>query len=128
MLLGSLFDHVRLLPFSFECLKITMFSSQLIFSLSLYFLTSVYADYVVYPRIRNNLRLNADITDSITSLLGARNVQTFVSRPRAVYEFWLIKATDNQVVLVKGMVGVSVSIPIWNGCGWINYAELPIVG
>ena len=89
-----------------------MFASQLFVFLTLFLHTVVYADYVVYPRIRNNLRLNSGITDSIISFLGAENVQAFSSRPRRLYEFWLIKATASQVTAVKGMVGVSVFMPM----------------
>ena len=111
---GSLPDIApSFLPF--ECLKTTMLTSQLFLFLSLPFLASVYADYVVYPRIRNNIRLNAAITDSITFFLGAENVQTFISRPRQVYEFWLIKATDTQAVVVGGITGVSILCQYWLG-------------
>ena len=105
----------HLLSFRLECLKMTMLTSQLFLFLALPFLASVYADYVVYPRIRNNIRLNAAITDSISFFLGAENVQTFVSRPRQVYEFWLIKATDTQAGVVRGITGVSLLCQYWLG-------------
>lgn len=114
--------------FHFEFIKMTILTLELFFCLSLFFLTSVYADYVVYPRIRSNLRLNSAVTDSIISLLGAENVQTFMSRPRQVYEYWLIKATDSQVVVVRGMVGVSTSMPVWGWIDWNADAEFTIVG
>ena len=96
-----------------------MFASQLFVFLSLFFHALVCADYVVYPRIRNNLRLNAGITDSINFFLGAENVRAISSRPRQVYEFWLIKATASQAAVVKDMVGVSVFMPMWGGTDWI---------
>lgn len=92
--------------------KMTFLISQLFLFLSLSFLVPVHADYVVYPRVREDLRLNAAITESIISLLGAANVQTFISRPRQVYEFWLVIATDSQAGLVRKIAGVSTSMPI----------------
>lgn len=111
-------------------MKMTLPSNQLLFSLSLFFLTSVCADYVVYPRTRNNFRLNSEVTDSINFYLGPENVQTFISIPRQVYEFWLIKATENQAVVLRNLPGVS-SFPYqygvgtdWNGC----FTEYPTLG
>lgn len=99
--------------------QMTMLTGHLFLFLSILFLNSVYADLIVYPRIPSNLRLNAAITDSIVSLLGAENVQTFISGPRQVYEFWLIRATNSQVAIVKGMVGVSISMTKWDGTSWV---------
>ena len=98
--------------FPLGSLEVTMSASQLYLFLSLFFYTLVYADYVVYPRIQSNLRLNAGITDSIISLLGAKNVQAFISRPRQVYEFWLVKATPSQAAVIKNVVGVSLFVPM----------------
>ena len=105
-----------------------MSASQPYLFLSLFLFTLVYADYVVYPRIRNNLRLNAGITDSIISLLGAENVQTYSSRPRQVYEFWLIKATASQAAVVKNVVGVSLFMPMRIGTACITDLEMALVG
>ena len=106
----------------------TMSTSQLLHFLTLVFLASVNADYVVYPRIQNNLRLNAGITNSMNSLLGTENVQTFISNPRGVYEFWLVKATASQAVVVREMVGVSIFTPTLGITGWNTDAVLRTTG
>ena len=74
-------------------------------------------EYVVYPSVRNDLRLNARLTASFFSLLGVRNVKPFTSRPRQVYEFWLVRATDEQAEIIRRNSGVSRSLLLlpWAG-------------
>lgn len=70
--------------------------------------TFVNANYVVYPSDRANLAINALVTESLCVFVGPSNLVTYASKPRQVYEFWLVTCSSQQAQRIIRIDGVSI--------------------